>query len=151
LTVPRSLVAAGVSLILMVVGAVGPWAKVFDTITINGTTEGRDGWIVIVAAAIGLVGLIVVGATRRRWFALIPLFAAAVAGATAAYDIADVNSLYNGRVASAQWGLYVALVGSVGLMLASVWAIAEVRRSPSATTVAPAEPAVSEPPAAPPA
>ena len=151
MTLRKSLLAAGLSLILMVVGAVGPWAKVLGVVTINGTTGGRDGWIVIVAAAVALLVLIVVAATRRRWLALIPLLAGAAAGATTAYDIVDINSLYQGRVASAQWGIYLALAGSIGLMAASIGAILEIRRTPRAAMAAPAEAVESEPPAAPPA
>jgi hypothetical protein len=148
-TLPKSLLAAGLSLVLMVVGAIGPWAKVLGIITINGTSGGRDGWVVIGAAGIALVGLIIVAATRRRWFALIPALAGAAGAATAAYDITDINGFYQGGVASAQWGIYIALVGSVGLMLSSIWAIAEVRRTPPAATAASEEASVSEPPAAP--
>jgi hypothetical protein len=148
-TLPKSLLAAGLSLVLMVVGAIGPWAKVLGIITINGTSGGRDGWVVIGAAGIALVGLIIVAATRRRCFALIPLVAGAAGAATAAYDITDINALYHGRVASAQWGIYLALVGSIGLLLSSIWAIAEVRRTPQAATAASEEASGSEPPAAP--
>ena len=149
---PRSVIAAGVSVIVMVAGAFGPWAEVLGVVTINGTTGGRDGWIVVGAAVVAVIVLLIVLATRRRWLALISLLAGMAAAATAGYDIGDINSLYNGQVASAQWGIYVALVGSIGLILSSIWVIAEVRRTPDPATTAPAapaEPAESVPPAAP--
>jgi hypothetical protein len=148
----RSFFAAAISLILMVVGAFGPWATVLGIRTINGTTGGRDGWVVIGAAGVAAIVLLIIMATRRRWLAIIPLLAGAAAAATAAYDITDINSLYNGAVASAQWGIYLALVGSIGLIVSSIWVIAEVRRPPKAATSEPVEPeaaAESVPPAAP--
>jgi uncharacterized membrane protein len=143
MTLPKSILAGGLSLILMVVGAVSPWAKVLGVITINGTTGGRDGWVVIGAAAVALLILIVIAMTRRRWLALIPLLAGGVGAATAAYDITDINGLYQGGVASAQWGIYVALAGSIMLILASIWVIVEVRRPPKVVeepTATPTEP-----------
>jgi hypothetical protein len=151
MTFPKSLVAAAVSLILMFVGAAGPWAKVLGIVTINGTTGGRDGWIVIGAAGVALLVFVIVLLTRLRWLSLIALLAGAVGASTAAYDIVDINSLYNGAVASAQWGIYLALVGSIGLMVCSIWALLEVRKPPAAVTAEPVEASVSEPPAAPPA
>lgn len=145
----RSFFAAAVSLILMVVGAFGPWAKVLGIRTINGTTGGRDGWVVIGAAGVAAIVLLIIMATRRRWLAIIPLLAGAAAAATAAYDITDINSLYNGAVASAQWGIYLALAGSIGLIVSSIWVIAEVRRAPTSEPVEPEAPAESVPPAAP--
>jgi hypothetical protein len=127
-TVPKSVWLAGVSVVLMVVGAVGPWAKVLGVLTINGTDDSKDGWIVVGAAAFAVVGVLVVLASRLRWLALIPLLAAAIAAATAAYDVSDINGVGGGRIASAQWGIYLALAGSIALVLASVAMIVEVRR-----------------------
>ncbi len=55
------------SLVLMLVGAFSPWAKVF-VLTIDGTDDGKDGWVVVAAAAFA---------------AVFPLIAGGVGGATA--------------------------------------------------------------------
>jgi hypothetical protein len=138
-SIPRSVVAAGASLVPMAVGAVGPWAKVL-VITINGTDDHKDGWVVVGAAGAALLFLLVIALTRLRWFALLTLIAGAIAAATSAYDVTDINRFGGGGIASAQWGAYVALVGSIALMLASIWIIAEVRRRPAAPPPPPAEP-----------
>jgi hypothetical protein len=131
-TFPRSLLLAAGSLVLMAGGATGPWAKVL-IFTIHGTDDSKDGWIVVGAAGAALVFLILIALTRLRWLALVPLIAGGIAAATAAYDVTDISRFArDGITASTQWGIYVALVGSVALMLSSVLAIAEVRRPPKA-------------------
>jgi hypothetical protein len=47
------------SLALMLVGAFGPWARVLDVQTINGTDGGRDGWVVVAAAVLAVLLLLV--------------------------------------------------------------------------------------------
>jgi hypothetical protein len=107
------------SVALMLVGAFGPWAKVLF-ITINGTDDGRDGWIVVGAAGAAAVLLLVYLRTGKRWLAVIPLLAGALGAATAGYDIRDINGTFGGDVANAEWGIYLALIASVSLILASV-------------------------------
>lgn len=138
---PLSIAAAGVSALLMIVGGFGPWAKasvllggtpIFST-TVNGTEGGGDGWIVIAAAGVAIALLVVIAFTWRRWLALIPLIAGAIGAATAGYDISDINSLSesNARAtadASAQWGIYVSLIASIGLAIASLAMIYELKR-----------------------
>lgn len=112
---PKSLLGAVVGLALMVVGAIGPWASVLGVITIDGTDDGKDGWIVLGGAVVGavFVGLFVL--TRRRWLLLLAVLAGAAGVATAAYDIGDIKSLAaseGGRAVDTEWGIYVALGGS---------------------------------------
>lgn len=107
------------SVALMLVGAFGPWAKVLF-ITINGTDDGRDGWIVVGAAGAAAVLLLVYLRTGKRWLAVIPLLAGALGAATAGYDISDINGTFGGDVANAEWGIYLALIASVSLILASL-------------------------------
>ena len=126
---PLSIAAAGVSALLMIAGGFGPWAKVLGVITIDGTDDGKDGWIVVAAAGVAIALLVVLAFTWRRWLALIPLLAGLVAAATAGYDISDINSVGGGRLASAEWGLYLSLIASIGLALASLAAIFELKRA----------------------
>jgi hypothetical protein len=118
------------SIVLMVVGAFGPWAKVL-TLTINGTDDGKDGWVVVGAAAVGALGLRLCLLVRRWGPALLVLIAALASAATAGYDIRDTNNLASqtGVAASTGWGLYVALVGSISLLLASIGVAVETKRA----------------------
>jgi hypothetical protein len=128
---PRSLLGALVGLVLMVVGAVGPWASVLGILTINGTDDGKDGWIVIAAGALVAVFLVPFAITRRRWLLLPPVLAAAAGAVTAGYDISDIKSLApseGGRAIDTEWGIYVALAGSIVVAVACVVAFFEARR-----------------------
>jgi hypothetical protein len=108
------------SLALMVVGAFGPWSSVLDVETINGTDGGGDGWIVVGAAVVAVLALLVYVKLRKRWLLVGSLLAGLAGAATAAYDISNIQSvaIYGVGVADPQWGIYVALIGSVSLALA---------------------------------
>ena len=111
----------------MVLGAFGPWAKVLGIISVNGT-DG-DGWIVIVAAALA-VGLIVLRERRRMgvWPVVMALIAAVLAAGTAIYDWSDLNRVASETgVIDAGWGIYVATIGSVSLVLACIGLLVETR------------------------
>jgi hypothetical protein len=115
----------GASLVLMVIGAVGPWAKVLNLITINGTDGGRDGWIIVGAAAFAAILLLVYAWRRRRWLLVFPVLAGLAGAATAAYDIVDIGRRFSasnggGELVSVGWGIYVALIGSISLVAAGV-------------------------------
>src|SRR5712691_10018940 len=99
----RSVLSAAASVVVMVVGAVGPWAKV-AVFTIHGTDDSKDGWIVVGAAGLAVVALLVIVFSRLRWFALATLLAGGIAAATSAYDVTDINRFGGGGIASAQWG-----------------------------------------------
>jgi hypothetical protein len=136
---------AGVSLVLMVVGAFGPWVKVFGIVTINGTDGGRDGWVVIGAAAVAALLLLIYAKARRKWLLVLPVLAGLAGAATAAYDINDISGLASGtffgagETFSTQWGIYVSLVGSVSLALAAL-ALMIARREPAPEAEAVATP-----------
>jgi len=115
-----------VSLVLMVVGAFGPWVKVFGLVTIDGTDGGRDGWVVIGAAAVAALPLVIYAMAHRKWLLVFPVLAGLAGAATAAYDISDISRLGSGSVFggsetfSTGWGIYLALVGSLSLTVASL-------------------------------
>lgn len=132
-SLPKSFWWAWGSLLVMVVGAFGPWVKVLD-LTINGTDGGRDGWVILGVAGVAALVLLLSLRFRRRWLAAIPLLAGLAGVATTAYDISDISGLssetllFSNVSASAQWGIYLALAGSVSLTLASVGLLIESRR-----------------------
>src|SRR5437763_16049833 len=106
---PMRALWVGASLVLMVVGAVGPWATAVG-ITINGTDGGRDGWYVIGAAGVSALLLLIYARARRRWLLVIPLVAALAMGAGVAYDLVDIRTRSAGsgpggnEHISAEWG-----------------------------------------------
>jgi hypothetical protein len=135
---PKTLWWAVGSTVLMLVGAFGPWAKVLGIVTVNGTDDGKDGWIVVGAAA---VAAIVIGSFvrwPRRWLLTLPILAGIAGAATAAYDINDIKSLAptsdslfgSVEVVDTGWGIYLALVSSLSLILASIALWVETSRRP---------------------
>lgn len=117
----------------MIVGSVGPWAKV-AIFTVNGTDDGKDGWIVLVAAVVAALLLVGMLLTRRRPFAIVSVIVGLIGAGTSGYDIHDINSTASahnlpGDLVSTQWGIWVALVGSISLAIASVALWLETRRA----------------------
>jgi hypothetical protein len=112
-----------ISAVLMVIGSFGPWAKVLGLITVNGTDDGGDGWVVIVAAAVGAVALVLWRVRSRRWL-ILTVIAAAAGLATTIYDRVDLEGTTNGvdigSLVDAAWGIYVAMIGSASLALAAI-------------------------------
>jgi hypothetical protein len=121
------------SLLVMVVGAFGPWAEVEDLITIHGTDGGRDGWVIVGAAVVGALSLLAYARFRRGWLLVLPLLAGLGGAATAAYDISDLESIASSNpffssIVKTGWGLYVALGASISLALASIALFVEGRQ-----------------------
>jgi hypothetical protein len=118
------------SVVVMAIGAFGPWAKILNLVTVNGTDESGDGWIVIGAAIVGAIALALWRAQGRNWLALAAV-AAAAALATTIYDRVDLertttNGVNVGALIDAGWGIYVAMIGSLSLGIAAVvgWILA---------------------------
>jgi hypothetical protein len=139
---PKSVWWALGSLVPMAVGAFGPWVTV-EGLTIHGTDDGRDGWVVVGAAAVAGLALVFFLRFPRGWLAVITLLAALAGVGTTAYDIQDINGFASGSLlfaevdVSAEWGIYVALVGSISLALASIGLLVEGRRRKPAAVEAP--------------
>jgi hypothetical protein len=124
--------AAG-SLVAMVVGAFGPWARVLGFITVHGTDGGADGWLVIGAAALAAVMLFLHTRAPARWQLVVSLLAGLAGASIAGYDIIDISSVASGPFGSAiietGWGIYVALIGSLSLAAASIVLMRETKRA----------------------
>ncbi len=120
----------GISAALMVLGGLGPWATIADVATVNGTDA--DGWFLIVggllAAALALPVLLR-GKARRSL--LIATGVGAIATLIAAVDLADVNGLGGAEVfglaVDTGWGLYLSLLGSLSVAVASLVAWLKTR------------------------
>lgn len=128
------------SVVLMLVGAFGPWAKVADLLTIKGTDGGRDGWVVVGAAGVAALVLLLYVRFGRGWLVVLSLLAGLAGAATTAYDISGIESggeLF-GDLVRTQWGIYVALVGSISLALAVIGLLIEGRRREPMAVEAPA-------------
>jgi hypothetical protein len=115
------------SAVLMVIGAFRPWAKVLGLVSISGTDDGGDGWIVSRPPS-GAIALLLWQTQSRRW-----LIAATVAGgaglATTVYDRIDIEGTEGidlGRFVDPGWGLYVAMIGSASLAAAAGRLVAHV-------------------------
>jgi hypothetical protein len=116
-----------ISAALLVAGVYGAWVKVAST-SLNGTTAGSRGWIVLSAALVA-GGL----AWFRRATRSVGVYVAAVgvvALVAAIYDRTHLAAIVGGgrvvtAAAGAGWGLYLALGASISLVAAGlVWVVA---------------------------
>jgi LPXTG-motif cell wall-anchored protein len=128
---PKTFWWATASIVLMPIGAFGPWATVFGVLTYRGT-DGNAGWTVVGAAALAAIATGFFARRRRRWLCVVMFLSAAAATATAAYNLNDIRSLNTSLegvdLMSTGWGIYVALAGSVSLLLASIVLGAQTER-----------------------
>ena len=116
------LIACALCVILMAVGAFGPWIKGPLGLSVSGTDGDNDGWVVVGAAAIAAGTLW--GYTQRvqRSLLVFAIAAAAVAGGVAWHDrnrVKDALQVAGEPVGQVGWGLNLALAASVGLGVAS--------------------------------
>lgn len=112
---------------VMVAGGFGPWSRVLNVVTTNGT-DG-DGWIVIGAGLVALA-LVALHARFKTNVAslLVALLAALIAAATAIYDWTDLHRVSNETIGLIHpgWGIYLASIGSVSLAASCVALIVTV-------------------------
>ena len=120
-----------VSAVVMVIGSFGPWAKVLGLVTVNGTDDGGDGWVVIGAAAVGALAMVLWSMRGRRWL-ILAVLAGGAGLATTIYDRVDLEGTTNGvdigSLVDASWGIYVAMIGSASLAVAAIagWILTQV-------------------------
>jgi hypothetical protein len=106
---------AVIPLVLMAVGALGPWAE-----NVFATEQGVDGngWIVVGAGVAGTILLALHGTRGRR--SPLPWLAALAGAGAAAVVTSDFRDFLDDTLVSPAWGLYVAFAGSALLVAVSM-------------------------------
>jgi hypothetical protein len=124
-TQPASFWVASVASLGVIIGGVGPWATYLNYVSISGTS--MHGWRDV---ALGAIALVMLGCFQLRGWRT-PLIVAGILGAVGVIGaIQSLNSIADGgavtvfgvtyRYMSAAWGIYLVLVGTLVLFLATV-------------------------------
>lgn len=121
---PKTFWLGVASLVPMTAGAFGPWVTLLGVETLSGT-EDNPGWIVVGAAVAAALALAVYYRRPRRWLCVIAVLAGALGVAVTALNIHDFST--SEGLETADWGIYVALGGSVALVLACLVLAAQTR------------------------
>jgi FkbM family methyltransferase len=114
---PSTLLCAAGSLGVVAFGAFGPWAKRFGL-----PVDGSDDELVGLLALVAGVALVVFALTRSRRLATVPLLAGLVSAMVIGHDVQDPAGPFGGPGPNIhlEWGIWLALGGSIGLLFASV-------------------------------
>ena len=102
---------APLAIALMVIGALGPWAK---SIFVVDYGLDRAGVVVIVLAAVA--GLLLLAHARGAGRTLMPVAAALVATVAVAVVVTEFRELLDDDLLGPAWGLYVAFAGSAAMV-----------------------------------
>jgi hypothetical protein len=121
---PKTFWLAVASLVSMTVGAFGPWVTLLGVDTLSGTDDNA-GWTVIGVAAAAALALAFYLRWPRRSICAVAALAGAIGIAVTASNIHDFST-YEG-IETAAWGIYVALGGSVALVVASILLAAQTK------------------------
>jgi FkbM family methyltransferase len=118
---------AAMSVVLMSVGAVGPWAEL-----LGARSDGHQDEVVLALAVIAGAMLLLLAVSGRWWIAVVPLVAGLAATALTGNDIRNVRALVpdaSDRHVTLEWGIYLALVGSLSLILSLAALVIDGRRA----------------------
>lgn len=106
-----------VAVVILIAGSLGPWAKV-AFLTKNGL-DG-DGVITLVLALVAGLAVLVSGVRSRPPSRVLLGICGVLALAVTVFDVIDVSGTEAGRISvSVGWGLWVALLGSLVLLVAA--------------------------------
>ena len=106
---------------LTIIGGLGPWATVLRVAEVSGT-RGGAGWLVVGAGVVALFLLFVAPRTG-------PVVALVAAVGATFVGIVDLNNIESrGAFVQPAWGIYIVLVGGVGLLAASLALLVANRR-----------------------
>jgi hypothetical protein len=120
------------SAVLMIIGSFGPWVIALGQ-SVSGTDGTNDGWLVVGVAALG--GLLFYRARGRRSGSVWAFLCGAVGVAVTFYDRQNVQhkidsgGLFVRAIAHVGWGLNLALLASVSMVIAAAVSEAQHRRS----------------------
>ena len=125
---------------LTIIGAIGPWATIGE-LSFSGTDANR-GKTVAIAAGVGLLLLALAGWKNLRWAAMLAAVAGLISFGLAIWTLAAIGGFVGAPVGVAVgrgWGIWVATIGSLLLVVASfLAALVEERpaavETPSETT-----------------
>jgi hypothetical protein len=127
---------------MTVIGAIGPWAT-FHGINLAGTDANR-GKTVAISAGIGLLFLALAGWKNLRWAAVLAAVGGLIAAGLTLWSLFAIkkfagapSTLPIGR----GWGIWLATIGSIVLVLCAIGAALVADKEPEAALVPPAEPA----------
>jgi len=124
---------------MMLVGAFGPWVKVFG-MSANGTDGSNDGWLIVAFAVIAAAIFVV--KRGRQWAGIVALIGGIAATATAIYERVHITNAIKGGgefadLAQIGWGLNLCLAASISFALAGFvwWRTGKSRSDVLSTTV----------------
>jgi hypothetical protein len=121
MTVRAAAIWVGLSALLMVVGAVSPWATVLGTLSVNGT-DANAGVTVLVCALI-VAAVVALGYFTKlyAWTLVVSILVVFVAASISIYNLVDVErfvSTNSPGLVSIGWGLWVDSIACVSCALA---------------------------------
>ncbi|MDP9319382.1 MAG: hypothetical protein M3O94_10015 [Actinomycetota bacterium] len=85
------------SAVLMVIGALGPWARFFGVVSVAGI-DGNGGVVVLIAGlVVGGMTLLHLYKTSRRWVLVVAVLAALIGAFTSILNLADIERTVSGN------------------------------------------------------
>jgi len=126
--------------VLTIIGAIGPWATIGD-LSFAGTDANR-GKTVAIAAGVGLLLLALAGWKNLRWAAVLAAVAGLISFGLSVWTLSSIGGFVEasaGIEVGRGWGIWLATIGSLVLVVASfLAALVQERRAavelPSETT-----------------
>ncbi len=126
IVVSGELIAAGVSAVLMLVGAFGPWLKGPLGISVSGTDGSNDGWIMAGADVVAGVGVYAFAKFAHRGWAVTAVAGGLLGLGVGFNDWHNIRDLLKGaqfgglQLVQVGWGLELGTIASGALMVAAV-------------------------------
>jgi hypothetical protein len=106
---------------LMVIGGMGPWARVLGIVSVSGTNG--DGWFLIIGGV--LAGALLARQVTKggTWPSAVLLLIGLACAVVAFVDLNDIAGVADektfGSIVDPGWGIYASLVASVALAVAA--------------------------------
>jgi hypothetical protein len=123
---------------LTIIGAIGTWATI-GPLSFSGTDANR-GKTVAIAAGVGLLLLALAGWKNLRWAAMLAAVAGLISFGLAIWTLAAIGGFVGspaGVPVGRGWGIWIATIGSLVLVIASF--MAALVEDPDAVVETPSE------------